>query len=212
MSPMLFKWWDLLRGKRDKSRQFWCFLFICLFFSSLMEKRFSMLSWIKRRLGWLQLLSLGESLIFMRIPPGSGTSIVTWLLVYFTPICVHKWTVMEQRVSQLWYWSLFLQTMNTENLGLHVYQFITSNFFFFANKPILYLHYVMLVVHALTHLYRWKEMMNLSKNEELSPARQTTGETNQELKPTRYKVLGSTDLSNILIEGRIVKQNWRLSF
>lgn len=55
-------------------------------------------------------------------------------------------------------------------------------------------------------------MMNLSKNEELSPARQTTGETNQELKPTRYKVLGSTDLSNILIEGRIVKQNWRLSF
>ena len=76
--------------------------------------------------------------------------------------------------------------------------------FFFANKPILYLHYIMLVVHALTHLYRWKEMMNLSKNEELSPARQSTGKTSQELKPTRYKVLGSTDLSNILIEGRIV--------
>lgn len=100
---------------------------------------------------------------------------------------------------------------------LKIWDFMSTDlllvtFFFFANKRILYLHYVMLVVHALTHLYRWKEMMNLSKNEELSPARQTTGETNQELKPTRYKVLGSTDLSNILIEGRIVKQNWRLSF
>ena len=169
-----------------------------------MEKRFSMLSWIKRRLGWLQLLSLGESLIFIRIPPGSGTSIVTWLLVSF-PLSVYT-------SGQLWSSvSLGCDTghcfcrlsVSTENLGLHVYRFITSNFFF-ANKPILYLHYIMLVVHALTHLYRWKEMMNLSKNEELSPARQSTGETSQELKPTRYKVLGSTDLSNILIEGRIV--------
>lgn len=81
------------------------------FFCSLVEKWFSMLSWIKRRLGWLQLLSLGESVIFMRIPPGSGTSIVTWLLVSSTPIRVHKWTVMQQRVFRLWYWSLFLQTI-----------------------------------------------------------------------------------------------------
>ena len=44
-------------------------------------------------------------------------------------------------------------------------------------------------------------MMNLSKTEELSPARQSTGETSQELKPTRYKVLGSNEGSMSRVSG-----------
>lgn len=82
---------------------------------------------------------------------------------------------------------------SNENLGVCVCSTDLLLVTLFANKPILYVHCAVLLVHTQTYLYRWKEKMNLSEAELLSRAFQSTGETSQDLKPARYGDLGSTD-------------------
>lgn len=145
---MLFKWCYLLRGRRDKSRQFWWLVFLPIF-SSLVEKQFRRLSWIKKTLGWFQLLSSGE--IFMKISPGSGTSIFPWLLVSPTPICINKWDDYECLSVGILAMVPADHLVSTDNLGLHVCptNLLLVIFFFLANKLTLYFHDVVLVVLVL---------------------------------------------------------------
>ena len=183
-----------LGGGRVKSRQFWVLVFLPIFSSSV-EKQFSRLSWIKKTLGWFQSLSSGKTLIFMRIPPGSGTSILPWHLVSSTPICINKWDDYECLSVGILAMVPADHHVSTENLGLHVCPtnlLLVTFFLFFLQILTLYFHDVVLVVHAVMHLYRWKEKMNLSETEGLSPALQSTGETSQDLKPTMYEDTGST--------------------